>query len=96
TLHTSHSTLHTPHSTLHENIPILACNGRLLTLPEKPATLDANTLAIETLQGTLVATRPWRGNQTDVSTLPEGFYQLRSLGRKGITHRFGFFQIKRH
>ena len=96
TLHTSHSSLHTPHSTLHENIPILACDGRLLTLPEKPVTLDANTLAIETLQGTLVATRPWRGNQADVSTLPEGFYQLRSLGRKGITHRLGFFKIKRH
>ena len=75
---------------------LLPCNGRLLTLPEKPVTLDANTLAIETLQGTLVATRPWRGNQIDVSTLPEGFYQLRSLGRKGITHRLGFFQIKRH
>ena len=75
---------------------LLACNGKTLQLPEKPVTLDANTLAIETLQGTLVATRPWRGNQTDVSTLPEGFYQLRSLGRKGITHRLGFFQIKRH
>ena len=75
---------------------LLPCDGRQLTLPEKPQTLDANTLAIETLQGTLVATRPWRGNKTDVSTLPEGFYQLRSLGRKGITHRLGFFQIKRH
>ncbi|MBR5633872.1 MAG: family 10 glycosylhydrolase [Prevotella sp.] len=75
---------------------LFACNGKTLQLPEKPATLDANTLAIETLQGTLVATRPWRGNQTDVSTLPEGFYQLRSLNRKGITHRLGFFQIKRH
>ena len=83
-------------STLNSTLPLLPCDGRQLTLPEKPATLDANTLAIETLQGTLVATRPWRGNKTDVSTLPEGFYQLRSLGRKGITHRLGFFQIKRH
>ena len=83
-------------STLNSTIPLLPCDGRQLTLPEKSQTLDANTLAIETLQGTLVATRPWRGNKTDVSTLPEGFYQLRSLGRKGITHRLGFFQIKRH
>ena len=83
-------------STLNSTLPLLPCDGRQLTLPEKPQTLDANTLAIETLQGTLVATRPWRGNKTDVSTLPEGFYQLRSLGRKGITHRLGFFQIKRH
>ena len=83
-------------STLNSTLPLLPCDSRQLTLPEKPQTLDANTLAIETLQGTLIATRPWRGNKTDVSTLPEGFYQLRSLGRKGITHRLGFFQIKRH
>ena len=89
---TQRTPLHTPHSTL----PMFPCDGRQLTLPEKPAPLDANTLAIETLQGTLVATRPWRGNKTDVSTLPEGFYQLRSLGRKGITHRLGFFKVKRH
>jgi len=98
---TAHSTLHNQrslaegesnsHSTLH----LFSCDGRLLTLPEKPVTLDANTLAIETLQGTLVATRPWRGNKTDVSTLPEGFYQLRSLGRKGVTHRLGFFKVER-
>ena len=74
---------------------LFPCDGRLLTLPEKPVTLDANTLAIETLQGTLVATRPWRGEKADVSTLPEGFYQLRSLGRKGITHRLGFFKVER-
>ena len=82
-------------STINSTLPLLPCDGRLLTLPEKPVTLDANTLAIETLQGTLVATRPWRGTKTDVSTLPEGFYQLRSLGRKGVTHRLGFFKVER-
>ncbi len=76
-------------------LPLLACDGKTLTLPEKPEILDANTLAIETLQGSLIATRPWRGQSVDVSHLPEGFYQLRSLGRKGVTHRLGFFKVKR-
>jgi hypothetical protein len=29
------------------------------------------------------------------SDLPDGIYQLRSLGSKGYTHRVGFFSIKR-
>jgi hypothetical protein len=28
--------------------------------------------------------------------LPEGVFTLRSLHRKGITHRIGMFRIKRH
>ena len=31
----------------------------------------------------------------DVSSLPEGMYVLRSLGRKGVTHRLGYFVIRR-
>ena len=50
---------------------------------------------IETMQGQLIATRPYIGQYLDVSQMPEGFYQLRSLNRKGITHRLGFFMIKR-
>ena len=52
-------------------------------------------VAIETMQGRLIATRPYIGQYLDVSQMPEGFYQLRSLNRKGITHRLGFFMIKR-
>ena len=66
-----------------------------LELPEKPATLDADMVCIATMQGKPIATRPYRGKKTDVSQLPEGFYQLRSLGRKGTSHRLGFFMIKR-
>ena len=87
----NHQSINPQSSTL----PLLACDGKTLTLPEKPEILDANTLAIETLQGSLIATRPWRGQSVDVSRLPEGFYQLRSLGRKGVTHRLGFFKVKR-
>ena len=74
---------------------LLPCDGRRLELPQKPSTLDAKVVAIETMQGQLIATRPYIGSHLDVSQMPEGFYQLRSLNRKGITHRLGFFMIKR-
>lgn len=82
-------------NTMPGNISLLSCDGKQLELPEKPATLDADMMCIATLQGNPIATRPYRGQKTDISQLPEGFYQLRSLGRKGTSHRLGFFIIKR-
>jgi len=41
-----------------------------------------------------VALRPY-GAVLDVKGLPDGLYQLRSLGKKGRNHRIGFFSIKR-
>ena len=66
-------------------------NGRSLTVSQR---VDADYLAVRTLQGSIVYTcvnRP----QIDISTLPDGTYELRSFNRKGITHRLGFFIIKR-
>ena len=73
----------------------LPCDGHTLTLPDKGSTLDADYVAIETLQGTVVAVRPYAGTTLDVNRLNNGLYILRSLGRKGRTHRLGFFMIKR-
>ncbi len=73
----------------------LPCDGHRLTLPDKGSTLDADYVAIETLQGTVVAVRPYHDTTLDVSRLNNGIYILRSLGRKGRTHRLGFFLIKR-
>jgi hypothetical protein len=33
--------------------------------------------------------------QVDIGMLPEGIYVLKSLNRKGVTHRLGYFIIKR-
>ena len=74
---------------------MLRCDGRRLLLPEKPASLDADMLSIETLQGKPLATRAYSGQYIDVSSIPEGMYQLRSLNKKGITHRLGFFVVRR-
>ncbi len=73
----------------------LPCDGHRLTLPDKGSTLDADYVAIETLQGTVVTVRPYHDTTLDVSRLNNGIYILRSLGRKGRTHRLGFFLIKR-
>lgn len=75
---------------------LLKCDGKTLRLPEKSNGLDASFMTIETLQGHIVATRPYKGSTTDVSRLPEGMYVLRSLGRKGVSHRLGHFIIRRH
>ena len=55
---------------------------------------DARQLQIETLQGTPVLVVP-NLSPVNISTLEEGIYQLKSLHKKGITHRIGFFVVKR-
>lgn len=88
---------HTNPDTLETRITdrLLKCDGKTLSLPEKGSVLDASFVTIETLQGHIVATRPYKGTTADVSRLPEGMYVLRSLGRKGVTHRLGYFVIRR-
>lgn len=75
---------------------LLYCDGNKLELPEKGQTLDATFVVIETLQGIMITTRVYQGKYTDVSKLPEGMYVLRSINRKGHTHRLGSFMIKRN
>ena len=69
-------------------------DGRPIALPQKGKTLDAEYIVVETLGGQQVALRPY-GAVLDVKGLPDGLYQLRSLGKKGRNHRIGFFSIKR-
>jgi hypothetical protein len=68
-------------------------DGRFVALPQKGQTLDAYSIAIETFEGRQVAIRPY-GSILDVRNLPNGIYQLRSMGKKGRNHRIGFFSIK--
>jgi len=51
---------------------------------------------VETLQGSTIATLPYRGTSVDVRRIPEGMYIIRSLGKKGSPHRLGFIQVKRN
>lgn len=71
-------------------------DGRPVALPAKSAVLDADFVIVETLLGQqLQVSRYQKGTLLDVSALPDGMYQLRSLGRKDRNHRIGFFVVKR-
>ena len=74
---------------------ICKSNGSPITLPDNSTVLDADFVIVETMEGRSVGVYPY-SRQLDVSALPEGMYQLRSLGRKGRTHRIGFFAIRKN
>ena len=48
----------------------------------------------ETVEGTVVCTGPY-AHRLNVARLAEGTYILRSLNRKGVSHRLGHFQVRR-
>ncbi len=66
-------------------------DGRFLSFDK---TDDARQIQVLTLQGSIVK-RYAPHSIIDISMLPEGIYQLRSINKKRITHRIGFFVIKR-
>ena len=69
-------------------------DSNLLTLHRDHAN-DAKYILLETLQGTPVATLPWKGESIRLNNVPNGCYWLRSLGKKGVTHRLGMLKLKR-
>jgi hypothetical protein len=67
---------------------------QFLALPPKPSTVDAPYVIFETILGQPVTVQPYGNHYYDVSELPDGFYQWRTLNEKGRSHRMGFFSIK--
>lgn len=80
---------------------LLANDGKHLVLPqrviESKNLSNADMVVMESLQGQMIATRRMTRNQKtiDISQLPDGVYYLKTLDKKGITHRLGEFTIKR-
>ena len=70
-------------------------DGKHMQLPSKGNVLDADYIVIETLEGCNVATLPYRGTNTDIRRIPDGMYMVRSLNKKGITHKLGYIIIRR-
>lgn len=79
-------------------LPLLRCDGKTVDIPNSVRLTDARYIIITTLQGAAVATMPIRHDGTtvkaDVNGLKEGIYALRTLERKGISHRIGVFVIR--
>jgi len=75
-------------------VPLIAkTDGHPIALPKMESAPDADFIIIETFMGQQVAVRPF-ASTISVQNLPDGLYQLRSLGRKGRNHRIGFFSKK--
>ena len=77
-----------------EGLPIFPCDGKTVHLGKLPLN-DSDLLSVETMQGQSVSVG-FVGENIDVRRLPEGFYQIRSLGKKKSSHRLGYFMIERH
>ena len=85
---------------------LLVGSGETLQLPSRIGTVDCDYIIVETLQGTIIHSQRMprsgsrsfgeqRGVVIDISRVPEGFYCLRSIGKKNRQHRLGFFMVKR-
>ncbi len=70
-------------------------DGKQMLLPLKTSTLDAEFIVIESLQGNIIATRPYRGEYTDISKIKDGIYKVSSLNSKNVVHPLGYLLIKR-
>ena len=68
------------------SLSTLPTNGTTLTIPEGFS--EAEYIAIETLQGTIVATFP-NSRTINISQLPQGIYLVKTLNSQGITRRIG-------
>jgi hypothetical protein len=73
---------------------LMANNGYLLTIPEDKILPEAEHLAVFSMQGNIIITKPF-ARSVNISDIPNGVYELRTLNRKGDTHHIGFFLIKR-
>ena len=73
---------------------LMVNNGYLLTIPEDKMLPEAEHLAVFSMQGNIIITKPF-ARSVNISDIPNGVYELCTLNRKGDTHRIGFFLIKR-
>ena len=73
----------------------LPCDGKHVQIPSSARLADIEYLLVETIEGSAVTTLPYHRSQTlaYLKNLPRGVYILRSLNRKGVSHRLGMFEI---
>lgn len=70
-------------------------DGYSLFLPNFNEIPQSDYMAIYSMQGTLVCTKPFAA-EIYITDLPNGIYELRTLSTKGYTHRIGYFTIKKN
>ncbi len=75
-------------------LPMMRCDGSILYVSLKEVNIS-DLLQIETMQGVAVKTA-FANTNIDVRSLSEGFYQVRTLGKKNSSHRLGYFKLERN
>ena len=70
------------------HVDLLNVDGNYLTIPTGNETVEY--LAVETMQGTIIATYP-NATRIDISQLPKGYYLLKTLNAQGVAQRVGYF-----
>lgn len=76
----------------HPSSVLLPTDGKTLDVPRLP--FDAKILQLCDMQGRVVSTTVNRP-QINIRRLTDGMYMLKSVNKKGVTHRLGYFIIKR-
>lgn len=71
------------------------CRADVFELPDAYPSFDSRYYLVETLQGRIVLTVPFQGRSVPLHGVPNGVYVLRSLNDRGVSHRLGFFMVKR-
>ena len=72
----------------------LPTDGATLQLPPVKSILDYKYLLVEDFMGRIVSTHTSKSETINISKIPEGIYVLRSVNRKGVSHRLGYFVKK--
>lgn len=83
-----------PQITLPDKTEFLPCDGRWVKMPASSKLTDSRMIVVESLQGIIVATKSLHGDRLNVQGLADGVYQIKSVDRKGNTHRLGYFMKK--
>jgi Uncharacterized protein conserved in bacteria len=76
------------------NSTLLTNDGNALHIPHFNEIIQADYFAIYSMQGNIINTKPFAAD-IYISEIPNGVYELRTLNKKGDTHRVAFFVVKR-
>lgn len=78
-----------------QTVDLLPCDNNYVSSPLLDLISQRDALLATTMQGRVVRTLRHDGTKVSVRGLDNGMYILRSVNRKGKTHRLGMFKIKR-
>ena len=76
-----------------QQLALLKCDGNTLQVPKSQIN-QSDLLCVHTMQGKMIHSCLQK-DIISVEELPLGMYELRTLDKKNVSHRLGFFQIRR-